>query len=293
MSGRSVTGTTRSPRGAPEPGQALISALRPHRRKIEIDKEWTADLSDTVLSDHIFGRVAAKRVHFKDVDFKYCVFDGCYFRLCAFNSCDFTGCRFVGTSFHGSTFTGCTFDYADFERTVISSDILDTCCPSWENVKLRFARTLRMNYQALGDSDGVNKAILVELNATRVHLSKAWRSNESYYRHKYVGPARFTAFLAWCRFVVSDVIWGNGESAFHLVRATLGLLALLAILDTLLTRNALLVADWVSAVADAPQVFLGTTQPAYPGLIVASIALMRYVILGLFVSILVRRFARR
>jgi hypothetical protein len=63
--------------------------------------------------------------------------------------------------------------------------------------------------------------------------------------------------------------------------------------DALLTRNAALVTDWVAALADAPGVLLGTKQPSYPGLILASIALTRYVILGLFVSILVRRFARR
>jgi hypothetical protein len=291
VSERVVVGTAGSPRGGR--GQALTPALQPHKRTIEIDKDWIDDVSDAVLSDHVFERVSAKKVRFKNVAFKYSVFDGCYFRLCDFDSCDFTGCRFVGSSFHGSTFAGCKFEYAVFERTLISSDILDTCCPSWENVKLRFARTLRMNYQALGDSDAVNKAILVELHATRVHLSKAWRGNESYYRQKYAGATRVKAFFNWLRFVVSDAIWGNGESALHLVRTTAGLLILLAILDTILTRNALLVTDWVSAVAEAPQVFLGTEQANYPGLIVASIALTRYVILGLFVSILVRRFARR
>jgi hypothetical protein len=69
----------------------------------------------------------------------------------------------------------------------VESDVLDTCSPQRENLKLKFARTLRTNYQALGDSDAVNKAILVELNATRVHLSNAWRSNEPYYRKKYAG----------------------------------------------------------------------------------------------------------
>lgn len=293
MSERSVVGTARSPRRAR--GQALTPALTPHTRTIETDKEWidNAEVSNAVLSDHVFERVSAKKARFTNVDFKYSVFDGCYFRSCEFDSCDFTGCRFVGSSFHGSTFVGCKFDYAVFERTLIDSQILDTCCPSWENLKLRFARTLRMNYQALGESDAVNKAILVELDATRVHLDKAWRSNESYYRKKYAGATRLKAFFNWVGFVVGDVIWGNGERPLHLVRTTVGLLVLVAILDTLLARNALLVTDWLSAVAEAPQVFLGTEHPSYPGYIVASIAVARYVILGLFVSILVRRFARR
>jgi uncharacterized protein YjbI with pentapeptide repeats len=291
VSERSVVRTAGSPRRAQ--GQVLSPALKPHERTIETDKDWIEDVSDAVLSDHVFERVSAKTVHFKNVDFKYCVFDGCYLRLCDFDSCDFTGCKFVGSNFYGSTFVGCKFDYAVFERTLISSDILDTCCPSWENLKLRFARTLRMNYQALGDSDAVNKAVLVELDATRAHLSKAWRSNESYYRKKYSGAARLQALFNWMGFVAGDVIWGNGERPLHLVRTTVALLVLLAILDTLFARDARLVTEWISALAEAPQVFLGTEHPNYPGHIVASIALARYVILGLFVSILVRRFARR
>ena len=55
----------------------------------------------------------------------------------------------------------------------------------------------------------------------------------------------------------------------------------------------MLVADWASALVDAPQVFLGTKQPNYPGLIIALVTLTRFVLLGLFVSVLVRRYARR
>lgn len=274
-------------------GHAATPALKPHKRTVETDKEWVDDVSGAFLSDRVFNRVSAKKIRFTDIDFKYGAFDGCYFRECVFDSCDFTGCKFVGSNFHGSTFVGCTFNYAVFERTLISSEILDICCPSWENVKLRFARTLRMNYQALGDSDAVNKAILVELDATKVHLSKAWRSNESYYRKKYAGATRLKAFFNWMAFVAGDAIWGNGERPLRLARTTVVLLVLLAILDTLFARDARLVTNWISAVGEAPQVFLGTLHPDYPGLIVASITLARYVILGLFVSILVRRYARR
>jgi uncharacterized protein YjbI with pentapeptide repeats len=120
--------------------------LKPKTRTIETDKLWDADVSKGQLSDHVFIRVGAKGIRFSDVDFRYSVFDGCYLRNCSFDSCDFTGCRFLGTSFYGSSFSGCKFDYATFERTLICNDILDTCCPSFENIKSRFARTLRMNY---------------------------------------------------------------------------------------------------------------------------------------------------
>jgi hypothetical protein len=270
-----------------------VAELVPRPRTIETDKEWIENLSAVRLEDHVFQRVSAKRIRFDGVAFKYSIFDGCYLRSCVFVGCDFTGCRFVGSNFYGSTFLDCRFDYASFERTTIDADVLETSAPHWENLRLRFARTLRTNYQALGDSDGVNRAILVELDATRVHLKKAWRSSDSYYRRKYAGLARIGTFLGWLRFVLGDLIWGNGEKAWHLARTSIALIVVLAIFDTLLARNALLVGDWISAFVDAPQVFLGTRQPNYPGPILALIALSRYVILGLFVSVLVRRFARR
>jgi hypothetical protein len=294
VSERKTLGTARASRAArPTPGTEPAAAMRARPRTLEMDREWVRGVTDEDLRHHIFQRVSAKDILFQHVDFRYSTFENSYLRSCRFDSCDFTGCKFVGSSFHGSTFAGCTFDYALFERTLIDSDVLDTCAPNRENLRQRFARTLRTNYQALGDSDSVNKAILVELRATRVHKHKAWRSNEPYYRSKYPGLARVGAFLGWLGFVVGDVIWGNGERAFNLGRTLFALVLLLAILDTIVTRDPMLVADWAAAIVDAPQVFIGTKDPAYPGIVVAGIALLRYVMLGLFVSVLVRRYARR
>src|SRR5260370_38204585 len=136
-----------------------------------------------------------------------------------FDSCDFTGCRFVATSFHGSKFSGCRFEYSTFERTLVDDDILDTECPGPDNLKMRFARTLRMNYQQLGDATSANKAIGVELQASKVHRLKAWRSNESYYRKNDSGGKEVRAFLVWVKFRSLYFIWGNGESASKQLRA--------------------------------------------------------------------------
>ena len=129
--------------------------------------------------NQLFVRLVAKKKRFTKVDFTYSIFDGCNMRDCVFDSCNFTGCRFVSTNLYGSTFSGCMFDYATFERTTIDSHVLDSECPPFENLKIRFARTLRVNYQQLGDAGAVNKAICVELRAAELHLRKAWQSNES------------------------------------------------------------------------------------------------------------------
>ena len=95
-------------------------------RKHHIDKIFTEGVVDNEYSNRLFVRGVAKERNFKNVDFKYTIFDTCYFRKCSFESCDFTGCRFTGTNFLGSTFTNCKFDYAVFERTQITTDILIT-----------------------------------------------------------------------------------------------------------------------------------------------------------------------
>jgi hypothetical protein len=142
-----------------------------NRKKVE-DKKIDGNLTDAELSNLLFVRLVAKEKEFTKIDFKYCIFDTCYLRQCLFDRCDFTGCRFVGTSFYGSRFSGCKFDYSIFERTIVATDLLRDCCPAPENLKMKFARTLRVNYQQLGDAQAANIAIHVELEATSEHLWK-------------------------------------------------------------------------------------------------------------------------
>ena len=150
--------------------------FKPSNRFRVVDQiiEQSSEFSD--YSNKIYQRVVAKEVEFEKIDFKYTVFDNCYFRKCNFSKCDFTGCKFVGSNFRGAVFSGCKFDYATFEKTIIDDSLLDNNCPSYENLKLYFARSLRTNFQSLGDAEGANKAIKLELVATEIHLKKAWKN---------------------------------------------------------------------------------------------------------------------
>jgi uncharacterized protein YjbI with pentapeptide repeats len=118
----------------------------------QLDKKFETDVLEGNFVNQLFIRLVAKDKRFTRVDFRYSIFDTCYLRNCKFDSCDFRGCRFVATSLHGSKFSGCKFEYSTFERTLVDDDILDTECPGPDNLKMRFARTLRMNYQQLGDA---------------------------------------------------------------------------------------------------------------------------------------------
>lgn len=266
----------------------------PSIRHQDPDLLFDVDIVDKEWSNRLLIRAVAKKRKFKGVDFKYTIFDTCYLRLCAFEDCDFTGCRFSGSNLLGSTFLNCKFDYVVFERTQITPEILDTNCPGLENLKLKFARTLRTNFQSLGDPEAVNKAIALELNATEAHLLKAWKSPEAYYRAKYQKWDRAKVLFQWLSFKVLDLIWGNGESAWKLLRAVAGVLVVMALIHVFAFGQPSKVAAYWAAIWEMPPILLGVSvPPIYPGMYLAAIVLVRLIAFGLFMAILIKRFNRR
>ncbi len=263
-------------------------------RKHHTDEKFDSDVSNAEFRNRLFIRLAAKGKRFEKVDFRYTIFDTCYLRDCVFDSCDFTGCRFTGTNLYGSSFSGCKFDYAMFERTVVDNDILDVGCPAFENLKLKFARTLRMNYQSLGDSASANKAIVLELQATEIHLLKAWKSPESYYRKKYKGWKRIKVFIEWLNFKSLDLVWGNGESTIKLIRSFVVILMAMTLYDVLMFGDSSRVASYFKSFISMPNVLFGTSKPQhFTESCLTIITFTRLVFFGFFMSIIIKRFNRR
>lgn len=258
------------------------------------DKRFYDSVSNEDFINKIFERLVAIKIEFKDLNFSYCIFDGAYIRNCSFRDCNFTGCRFFNCNLTGTSFEGCIFDYAIFDKTQIDNDILDTGCPGHENLKLKFARSLRLNYQQIGDSKSANKAINIELQATEEHLLKSWISKESYYRKKYKGIRRFNVFCEWLEFKLLDLIWGNGESTWKLCRAVLIILLTITFIHTLAFNDPTLVNSYMESLIISPQIFLGILKPSfYPMLYLTIIFLVRLIMFGFFMSIIIKRFNRR
>ncbi len=242
----------------------------------------------------IFNRLNANRIKFKNVSFEHSVFDGCYLRGCVFDSCNFTGCRFIGSNFHQSSFPGSRFDYATFERCQIDSDILTAWIPREENLKMRFARSLRMNFQQIGDAAAVNQAITLELDATSLHLLESWQSEEEFYRKKYRGLQRIRQFLAWVQFWVLHFIWGNGESIAKLLRTIVIAVVFIAIYDANAANESATIVDYWKSLKAAPAIFLGTLPSSYHSVAAAStIVATKLIALSLLTALLVKRFGRR
>jgi Pentapeptide repeats (9 copies) len=262
---------------------------------VKTDQRFDVDEANSRFTNHVFVRLVAMRKSFTGVDFRYSLFDGCYLRDCHFDSCDFTGCRFVSTQLPGAKFSGCKFDYATFERTFIDPRILDTECPGHENLKSRFARTLRTNFQQLGDAAAVNKAMKVELSATEVHLKKAWHSNESYYRSHHPGALlRTKAFLEWLEFKALDFVWGNGENLSRLIRSVLIILAMMTLGDAVFHGDSGRVRSYFVSFDRSFQIFFGTLSPEdYGKGYLAFVTCARLVMVGFFLSIIIKKFSRR
>ncbi|MDC8829720.1 pentapeptide repeat-containing protein [Alteromonas gilva] len=232
-------------------------------------------------------RVSAVEKTFERVDFRYSVFDDCYFRKCKFVNCDFTGAQLKNSSFRGSEFIGCKFDYCRFNNTRITNTILDNNQPGFENVALEFAQALRVNFGQIGDVVGVNKAIKHELMATKTHLKKGAFSSEGWYRDKYKSWDRAKFVWNYLTFSSLDFIWGNGESLVKVFR-TICLVIFAATLLSILSGEIL-----ASSLQASVLVFLGLDSDALPLMLGVPLVLCRFVLLGMFLSVLVKRLSRR
>jgi hypothetical protein len=193
----------------------------------------------------------------------------------------------------GSSFQGCVFDYALFERTYIEHYILDDQCPSTENRIQIFARSLRLNFQQIGDKLGENKAIKVELDATKVHFKKACFSKESYYRNKYKGFVRAKEILSYLKFTILEKLLGNMESIPILFRNIFVILATITAIDFIkFNKNKYSVSEiFINNI----NLFIdGKSNPSdYPLFIVNFIILTKLLSIGCILSVLIKMSARR
>ncbi|MFL1515298.1 pentapeptide repeat-containing protein [Pseudomonas prosekii] len=275
---------------------ALHKALKKGNRKVITDLYVHENVENEPVefAFTVFVRLNAKKKTLKNVSFQHSVFDACYFNNCVFDTCDFTGCRFIGCNMHQSAFSGCKFEYAVFERCQIDDDILEREAPRQENLKLRFARSLRMNFQQIGDAKAVNRAISHELEATSSYLKKSWASSETYYRNKYPGWKKLPQFIKWLEFRTLDAIWGNGENTLKLLRSIFAIHVIIALFDTYNYADPWDLKAYLQSFTASPGVFFGITDPhAYPVWFTSLIAATRLVGFAFLTAILVKRFGRR
>ena len=197
----------------------------------EINKHKYYKIKGINFSLHLFTRAVAKDIYFENVDFSKTYFDNSYIRDCRFVRCNFEGAKFTNSNLQGSYFENCNFDFVIFEKTFVDDEIFE-CAPERNNLKYKFARSLKLNYASIGDYIKASKAVKIELEATKKHLYDTWTLNDDYHRNKYGGiRKRITQFWKWFKVTLLDFIWGNGESLWRLIRLNLFLFGILTVYD--------------------------------------------------------------
>lgn len=233
-----------------------------------------------------FVNLSSKDKVYEQVDFSYSILDNAYFRDCTFNNCKFVGTIIKNSNFKGAKFKNCNFDYCFFEKTQISINILYENSPQRENIKSSFARNLRTNFQQLGDSRNVNRAILIELEASREHLKKICYDHSSHYRDKYTGWLRVKGFKDYYTFIFFDCIWGNGESLWKLVRTFILMVGLISFVDYYYNDQIHFIRGF--------NLLLGTTLiKEIPETWNSIFLLLRLLMMSLLTALIIKRISRR
>jgi hypothetical protein len=264
--------------------------LRDNKKEKIEDKEFFAGLRDIDLSRKELVRVYAVDQAFTGVVFKQCVFASCYFRNCKFIRCDFTGASIKDSNFKGARFEECNFKYTTWEKTLLDERFLDTCLPSEENLARDLVRSLRTNFAQIGNYEAVNKAASIEVKLTGQHLYNAAYSRQSYYRAKYKGNARLTHVLQHLCWKFLDLLWGNGESIFKVVRTGFVVIIVAAIFY----MYDIVGVSLPNALIEAFGHFWGVQyRGPMPMTYAVLLTVLRYILFGLFMAILVKRLSRR
>lgn len=270
------------------------SVRRAHPDKwFKDNKVFNATFSNT----HFLRVVASPKTKFFNVDFSYCIFDHAYLRNCSFDNCKFLGVKILNSNLQGTSFTKCDFRYAIIEKTIIDDDFIFSNLPDESNLRYKLLKSLRVNFQQLGESENVNKAILYELKATREYLWDASFSTEEYYQKKYGGwKKRSISFLRFISFIFWDFIWGNGEKVEKLLRTFIIILGVIVIYDMyhvgMPQKDS--IRYLLSSVMNSLSVFFNI-DPAdhFSKGFRTFIMFTRLFLFALFVSILVKRLSRR
>lgn len=277
------------------------------RRRVIFEEKTVVSGRD--FSKWCFEDLYAKKVEFRNCDFSHCVFVRACFYRAKFSGCCFVGAYFVDCNFRSAIIGSCRFEYAFFRGTLIPYEQIKRNKPEWPNVCQELMRILRVNAASVGDEQEVKKYVKEEMKACRDYNARALAMGQTYYEVKF--PTFFNRLgLRWNRLklLVDWYGWGHGEHPLRLL--SLGALSLLAfaVVDALicgvLSGNPK-ASDIVFGVTESLRICLSlflaipprqadVGSAYYPsGWLTGVLVLWRYIVVGLFVTVIFRRISRR
>lgn len=152
-----------------------------------------------------------KGTQLTDCAFFHTRFTDCYFKDASLTRVRFIDCFFEHCDFDGAVLSNCAFEYSEFRNCRIAYDQIESCLPeSWQNLRFRLARSLRMNAHSMGDYDEYRKFLSLELMASETHYKYVFTKYDGYYK-KYRPIDRLRALQKWTTLKVDRLLWGHGE----------------------------------------------------------------------------------
>ena len=263
--------------------------LKDHKKPLLEDKEIVSDVHNEDMSGQKIARVFAVKKTFTEVSFKQADISHTYFRNCRFIRCDFTGASISRSNFRGSQYEDCDFRYATWDQTIVDGDFLDSCLPSEENLARDLVRSLRINFAQIGNYEAVNKAASIEVSLTGQHLFNAAYSNQSYYRSKYKGWSRVSHAVCHAKWKALECLWGNGESLGRIAISGLVVIVVFAAISSWRSSQLL----WPDAFWIVATSFLSFGPSPLENFYLVPLTVARFILLGLFMAILIKRLSRR
>jgi hypothetical protein len=252
------------------------------------------------FKNRIFQDVNAKKVEFTNCDFSYCYFDRAYFRDAVFRNCEFIGARITNSNFKGARFFQCDFKYAEFSNCIVDPREVVVNLPYEPNIRSAVLRNLRANCAAIGDYKNQGFLALQEIEADRDHHYKSLVGANSYYKEKYPSALdKMNALSHLGTYYVSKFLWGHGEKPKNIL---LSMLAFILVCSLINFWGVMPRVGWISTEGGLNvlkyvfELFLDMTpDKTFSGFKFIDYATVigRYVYIGLFVSVLLKRISHR
>jgi hypothetical protein len=289
---------------AHSPVQPIVEAVAETHpvlgKSIGREKLSHTTLSGSSMRGRRFDDLNANQTKFISCDFSYSIFNRAYFHAASFENCKFTGCRFYDCNLRGATFHVCDFRYATFHRSLIEPLELLATLPLEANLRRESLQNLRANAVEIGDFKSQRTFVLAEIAATADHLSRAIHGSDNYYRLKYATfSRRLLAALQLFGLRIGSLVWGNGERPGRIVLSGIFLVLLMSFLNfwAVMPREGWAATNGGLSVLRYSVDLLLDAQPSaqFRGFLAVDYALivMRYVYIGLFISVLYRTISHR
>jgi hypothetical protein len=197
------------------------------------------------VSERTFRHCTFANVSFKDCDvsrtaFQNCVFADCYFRETRIYDCRFSACKFIACDFtkvdlrtsdlrYYNAFRDCWIKFGEVEHTL----------PPEPNLRAHLCLNLAEEARDAGALADAELYRQTGARANEEHLKAAVRHSSAYYRDKFRGTVRLSAFGEYAASRLRGYLWGYRRS-FLVVLRNWAIVTLVAFpLLFLLTRSGL------------------------------------------------------